>query len=146
MFGLITVSVHFQVHRMKAFSFIRSSLAGGCYQGSAPKPEDSASGFIPKVPSLLFDLEVIARRDVGIWPCRKITMAFDRLLHCKFWNMLQLEDGSTASAENQEDPGAPTVAAHIRSLTEPRSEEECQVNRHVFVFAVEALLHVCLFL
>lgn len=45
---------------MKAFSFIRSSLAGGCYQ--APfKPEDSASGFIPKVPSLLFDLEVRPR-------------------------------------------------------------------------------------
>lgn len=58
--------------------------------------------------------------------------------------MLQLEDGSTAFAENQEDAGAPTVAAHIRSLTEPRSQEECQVNRHhAFVFAVPAVL-VCL--
>lgn len=48
-----------QVHRMKAFSFIRSSLAGGCYQGPPLlKPEESLSGFIPKVPSLLFDLEV----------------------------------------------------------------------------------------
>ncbi len=72
-------------------------------------------------------------------------MAFDYLLHCKFWNLLQLEDGSTAFAENQEDAGAPTVAAHIRSLTEPRSQEECQVNRRVFVFAVQAV-HVCLFL
>ena len=48
----------FQVHRMKAFSFIRSSLAGGCYQGPPAKPEESPSGVIPKVPSLLFDLEV----------------------------------------------------------------------------------------
>ncbi|KAL0019124.1 hypothetical protein WJX79_003321 [Trebouxia sp. C0005] len=88
-----------KVHRMKAFSFIRSSLAGGCYQGSGPKPEEVASGFIPKVPSLLFDLE--------------------------------LEDGSTAFAENQEDAGAPTVAAHIRSLTEPRSQEECQLASHM---------------
>ena len=71
MFGLITVSLHLQVHRMKAFSFIRSSLAGGCYQGSGPKPEESASGFIPKVPSLLFDLEVTSQRHVGIRPCWK---------------------------------------------------------------------------
>ncbi len=71
MFGLNAVSVHFQVHRMKAFSFIRSSLAGGCYQGSGPKPEETASGFIPKVPSLLFDLEVTARRDVESSPCWK---------------------------------------------------------------------------
>ena len=71
MFGLNAVSVHFQVHRMKAFSFIRSSLAGGCYQGSGPKPEESASGFIPKVPSLLFDLEVTSQRHVGIRPCWK---------------------------------------------------------------------------
>ena len=62
------MSVDFQVHRMKAFSFIRSSLAGGCYQGSGPKPEESASGSIPKVPSLLFDLEVTARRDVKSLP------------------------------------------------------------------------------
>ena len=31
-------------------------------------------------------------------------------------------------AEKQEDLGAPAIAAHIRSLTEPRSEEECQVS------------------
>lgn len=43
---------------MKAFSFIRSSLAGGCYQGPPAQPEESPSGVIPKVPSLLFDLEV----------------------------------------------------------------------------------------
>ncbi len=72
-------------------------------------------------------------------------MAFDHLLHCKFWNLLQLEDGSTAFAENQEDAGAPTIAAHIKSLTEPRSQEECQVNRHVYVFVVQAV-HVCLLL
>ena len=42
-------------------------------------------------------------------------------------NTLQLEDGGTVLAEKQEDLGAPAVAAHIRSLTEPRSEEECQV-------------------
>lgn len=84
---------------MKAFSFIRSSLAGGCYQGPPAKPEDCSSGVIPKVPSLLFDLE--------------------------------LEDGGTLLAENQEDLGAPAIAAHIRSLTEPRSEEECQLASHM---------------
>lgn len=31
-------------------------------------------------------------------------------------------------AEKQDDLGAPAIAAHIRSMTEPRSEEECQVN------------------
>ena len=44
-----------------------------------------------------------------------------------FVSLLQLEDGGTLLAENQEDLGAPAIAAHIRSLTEPRSEEECQV-------------------
>lgn len=39
-------------------------------------------------------------------------------------NLLQLEEGCTVLAEKQEDLGAPAVAAHIRSLTEPRSEEE----------------------
>ena len=69
-------------------------------------------------------------------------MAFDHLLQCKFGNVLQLEDGSTAFAEDQEDSGAPTIAAHIRSLTEPRSQEECQVNSRVPVFALQAV-HVC---
>lgn len=51
---------------MKAFSFIRSSLAGGCYQGPPPKPEESPSGVIPKVPSLLFDLEVRLSSDLPV--------------------------------------------------------------------------------
>lgn len=96
-----------KVHRMKAFSFIRSSLAGGCYQGPPlPKPEESLSGFIPKVPSLLFDLE--------------------------------LEDGNTALTESQEDAGAPALAAYVRSLTEPRSDDECQLASHMQL--VERLL------
>ncbi len=33
----------------------------------------------------------------------------------------------------------------IKSLTEPRSQEECQVNRHAYVFAVQ-IVYVCLFL
>lgn len=39
-------------------------------------------------------------------------------------NLLQLEEGCTVLAEKQDDLGAPAVAAHIQSLTEPRSEEE----------------------
>ena len=56
---------------MKAFSFIRSSLAGGCYQGPSAKPEESPSGVIPKVPSLLFDLEVgLATKLAYLTKCR----------------------------------------------------------------------------
>lgn len=45
-----------------------------------------------------------------------------------FFNLLQLEEGGTVLAEKQEDLGAPAIAAHIRSLTELRSEDECQVS------------------
>lgn len=45
---------------MKAFSFIRSSLTGGGQQAVSCKPEESAAPGVPKVPSLLFDLEVSA--------------------------------------------------------------------------------------
>ena len=56
---------------MKAFSFIRSSLAGGCYQGPPAKPEESSSGVMPKVPSLLFDLEVgLASKLAFLTKCR----------------------------------------------------------------------------
>ena len=54
-----------------------------------------------------------------------------RLTFTKAW-LLQLEDGSAALVEKQEDMGAPAIAAHIQSLTEPRSEEECQVNSFEF--------------
>lgn len=42
--------------------------------------------------------------------------------------LLQLEDGNTALTESQEDAGAPALAAYVRSLTEPRSDDECQVS------------------
>lgn len=116
---------------MKAFSFIRSSLAGGCYQGPPGKPEESlpSSGFIPKVPSLLFDLEVGANASSLSSISQNISVPVHgtRLILSKPW-LLQLEDGSAGLVEKQEDMGAPAIAAHIRSLTEPRSEEECQVD------------------
>ena len=117
-----------QVHRMKAFSFFRSSLAGGCYQGPC-KPEETNSGFIPKVPSLLFDLEVTIETHLLRSNCQicTSTCSSDHFCLLNFF-LLQLEDGTPAFAEKQEDAGAPTVAAHIRSLTEPRSEEECQAS------------------
>ena len=53
--------------------------------------------------------------------------------------LVQLEDGKPAFAESQEDVGAPAVAAHVRSLTEPRSEEERQVK---FCLCAEAWAHL----
>ena len=46
---------------MKAFSFIRSSLTGGAGQPLASAKPEATLG-VPKVPSLLFDLEVYSSR------------------------------------------------------------------------------------
>ena len=40
----------------------------------------------------------------------------------------QLEEGGTVHSDQSEDTGAAILAAHVRSLTEARSEEECQVS------------------
>ena len=114
---------------MKAFSFIRSSLAGGCYQAPTGRPEESlpSSGTIPKVPSLLFDLEVGACLALLYSIPVMLKPMQDILLRPAF--LLQLEDGSAVLTEKQEELGAPAVAAHVRSLTEPRSEQECQVSQ-----------------
>ena len=119
---------------MKAFSFIRSSLTGGGAGQPLASVKPEATLGVPKVPSLLFDLEVYRScvvslvnesfRERGIdWLPRRTTfyVSDEHLL-------LQLEEGAVSLADMPEDAGAAVVASHVCSLTELRTEEERQVT------------------